>query len=175
MKVVVLALLLFVGCSSTTQRRQIDAERQVAAYKAECHQKFLQGQIKTKTEQFLCWREPVRQVYVNAGYPYMDLVDRQMAQIYALTEKWDRNEVTPAEARAQIADFNVQMTTEHHRREAQRQQLQQQRQQANQAAWQNMENMLNYNYQQEMNRQQQMFNNNRQTNCWVYGNHIQCY
>jgi len=127
--------LLLIGCAPLVALRQQEVFKQAQAISAECHEKRLSGQLKGFADAARCSNDQMRQVWVDAGFPYMDLVDLMAAHRLAVAERMDKGELSIAEANVQMAEFGVRVVNEAQRRDAEARQTVIQAQQIQQAAF----------------------------------------
>ena len=119
-----------------------------------------------------CNYDHVRQVVAESGYPHMDLIDLAFAHRKALALRLAKNELTHEEANVQLAELRARIASEEQRRNAAVYQAQLQAQQN----FQNSLNMLNYNLQQQQNRDALMMQQQSPVLCQNLGPGLaQCY
>jgi len=83
--------LLLVGCEPLVAQRQQEVFKQAQAISAECHEKRLSGQLKGFADAARCSNDRMRQIWADAGFPYMDLVDLMAADRLAVAERMDKS------------------------------------------------------------------------------------
>ena len=127
--------LLLVGCAPLVEQRQQEVFKQAQAISAECHEKRLSGQLRGVADAARCSNDRMRQIWADAGFPYMDLVDLMAADRLAVAERMDKGELSIAEANVQMAEFGVRVVNEAQRRDAEARQTAIQAQQVQQAAF----------------------------------------
>ena len=110
--------LLLIGCAPLVALRQQEVFKQAQAISAECHEKRLSGQLKGFADAARCSNDRMRQIWADAGFPYMDLVDLMAADRLAVAERMDKEELSTAEANVQMAEFGVCVVNEAQRRDA---------------------------------------------------------
>jgi hypothetical protein len=139
MKQIILAAttftLLLVGCAPLVEQRQQDVFEQAKAISAECHEKRLSGQLKGFADAARCSNTRMRQIWADAGFPYMDLVELMAADRLAIAERMDKGELYVAEANVKMAKLGVRVISEAQRRDAEARQTAIQAQQVQQAAF----------------------------------------
>lgn len=167
------------GCGLIAAQRQFvdqEALRQANMIVAECRQRRLAGELKSNAESVRCSNDRVRQVIAESGYPYMDLVDLQLAYRLAVAQREDEGKITHEEVGLLIAELNVQLENEARRRAMVAYQVDQHQQQAQQAAWQNAISMMNDNLQREADRNALTAPTTMPPiTCQQFGNMIQCH
>ena len=122
--------LLLIGCAPLVAQRQQEVFNQAQAISAECHEKRLSAQLKGFADAARCSNDRMRQIWADAGFPYMDLVDLMAADHLAIAERMDKGELSVAEANVQMAELG-----EAQRRDAEVRQTAIQGQQVQQAAF----------------------------------------
>ena len=127
--------LLLIGCAPLVAQRQQEVFKQAQAISAECHEKRLSGQLKGFADAARCSNDRMRQIWADAGFPYVDLVDLMAAHRLAIAERMDNGELSIAEANVQMAEFGVPVVNEAQRRDAEARQTVIQAQQIQQAAF----------------------------------------
>ena len=127
--------LLLVGCTPLVAQRQQEVFSQTQAISEECHEKRLSGRLKGFADTARCSNDRIRQMWADAGFPYMDLVDLMAADRLAVAERMDKGELSIAEANVQMAEFGVRVINEAQRRDAESRQTAIQAQQVQQAAF----------------------------------------
>jgi hypothetical protein len=127
--------LLLVGCAPLVAQRQQEVFKQAQAISAECHEKRLSGQLKWFADAARCSNDRMRQIWADAGFPYMDLVDLMAAHRLAIAERIDKGELSTAVANVQMAEFGGRVVNEAQRRDAETRQTAIQAQQVQQAAF----------------------------------------
>src|SRR4029453_17910649 len=115
----------------------------------ECHEKRLSGQLRGFADAARCSNDRMRQIWADAGFPYMELVDLMAADRLAVAERMDKGELSIAEANVQMAEFGVRVINEAQRRDAESRQTAIQAQQVQQAAFGRTLNILNENLQRQ--------------------------
>ena len=110
--------LLLVGCAPLVAQRQQEVFKQAQAISTECHEKRLSGQLRGVADAARCSNDRMRQIWADAGFPYMDLVDLMAADRLAVAERMDKGELSIAEANVQMAEFGVRVVNEAQRRDA---------------------------------------------------------
>ena len=128
-------MLLLVGCTPLVAQRQQEVFKQTKAISAECHEKRLSGQLRGFADTARCSDDRMRQVWADAGFPYIDLVDLIATHHLALAERMDKGELSVAEANMQMAKLGVRVVNEAQRRDAEARQTAIQAQQVQQAAF----------------------------------------
>jgi hypothetical protein len=170
--VVVLIAALLSGCASLAAQRYYAAFQQAEAIAEECANKRRTGQLKGYAAAFRCSNDRMRQVVAASGYPHMDLYDLFLANRMSLGEKIDNGELTPADAELKEAELRSRIASEEQRRNMAAYQAQLQAQQN----FQNSLNMLNYNLQQQQNRDALMMQQQAPVMCQTLGpGSVQCY
>jgi len=109
--------------------------KQTKAISGECHEKRLSGQLRGFADTARCSDDRMRQVWADAGFPYMDLVNLMAAHRLAIAERMDKGELSVAEASVQMAELGVRVVNEAQRRDAEARQTAIQAQQVQQAAF----------------------------------------
>jgi len=137
--------LLLVGCAPLVSPRQQEVFKQAKAISKECHEKRLSGQLKGFTDATRCSNDRMRQMWADAGFPYMDLVDSMAAHRLAIAEGMDKGELSVAEASVQMAELSVRVVNEAQRRDAEARQTAIQAQPVQSRLWQNSLTVLNEN------------------------------
>ena len=127
--------LLLVGCAPLVAQRQQEVFERAQAISTECHEKRLSGQVRGFADAARCSNDRMRQIWADAGFPYMDLVDLMAADHLAIAERMDKGELSIAEANVQMAEFGVRVINEAQRRDAESRQTAIQAQQVQQAAF----------------------------------------
>jgi len=127
--------LLLVGCAPLVAQRQQEVFEQAQAISTGCHEKRLSGQLRGVADAARCSNDRMRQIWADAGFPYMDLVDLMAADRLAVAERMDKGELSTAEANVQMAEFGVCVVNEAQRRDAEARQTAIQAQQVQQAAF----------------------------------------
>jgi hypothetical protein len=167
--VVVLMAALLSGCASLAAQRHYAAFQEASAIAEECRNKRVAGQIKNQVGSIECSNDRMRQVIAASGYPHMDLVDLFLANRLVLARKIDNGELTPEDAELQEAELKTRIASEEQRRNVVAYQAQLQAHQN----FQNSLNMLNYNLQQQQNRD--MLMHQPPVTCQNFGTIVQCY
>lgn len=90
------------------------AEAEITAINADCR-----GQRAAGREALERCRGPrIRAAYREARHPYMDLIDLALTQQLVIAQRFDRGEITDAEAEAAVADVRARVNSEISRRDA---------------------------------------------------------
>jgi hypothetical protein len=84
------------------------AERAQAA-EEECRNERLAGVLKTRVDSANCSNPRIRDAWMAAEYPYMDLIDQILAHSLVVAERIDRGMLTEAEGQADQAEFTSRM------------------------------------------------------------------
>ena len=113
-----LAALITAGCAAGPDWAAIGQQAQ--SINNGCESQFGAGTIKTHLGVEQCANPPIRDLYAKAGWPDMDVLDAYLARREAIAASWDRNVITPEEARAQFAEAVVAQNTELQHRYADR-------------------------------------------------------
>lgn len=172
-------VILLSGCATTAQQhklRQEEAHRKADLIWEECKQRHVAGELKTYVEKFKCSQDRVRQVYIDYGFSYMDLLDLMAAYQMALGERIDKGELSLAQAEVQMAEVRTRVTSEMEKRNRAGNQEQLQSQQVRQQAWQDALKMLNDNMQRQQDRDALMAPRTMAPiTCQQFGAMIRCY
>jgi hypothetical protein len=91
--------LLLVGCAPLVTQRQQEVFKQAQAISTVCHEKRLSGQLRGFADAARCSNDRMRQIWADAVFPYMDLVDLMAADRLAVAERMDKGELSIAEAK----------------------------------------------------------------------------
>jgi hypothetical protein len=94
--------------------------QQAAALRASCESQLTSGIVKTHLAVERCANPPIRNLYVQAGWPDIDVLDAYLAKREAIASQWDRGAITPLQARAELAQALVDQNSELQRRYAER-------------------------------------------------------
>jgi hypothetical protein len=96
----------------------------------ECREKHLRGELNHK-QMNECANPRIYAAWQEAGDPYLDLLNIQLAAALVCGENIDKGKATEAECRLQIAELQSRLNNERQRREAMRAQAAAQTQAAN--------------------------------------------
>jgi hypothetical protein len=119
LRLALLALpLLLAGCGIGPDWPAI--AQQAANLRASCEHELASGIVKTHLAVERCANPPIRNLYVQAGWPDIDVLDAYLAKREAIASQWDRGAITPLQARADLAQALVDQNTELQRRYAAR-------------------------------------------------------
>lgn len=91
-------------------------DTEIGAAINECRGARLRGELKGYVASTQCSNQRIRAASQEAGNPFMDLLDVELATRLADAEKIDKGQMTEAEAGLHIAQVHAQMTEEARRR-----------------------------------------------------------
>lgn len=94
--------------------------QQAANLRASCEHALTSGIVKTHLAVERCANPKIRNLYVQAGWPDIDVLDAYLAKREAIASQWDRGAITPLQARADLAQARVDENSELQRRYAAR-------------------------------------------------------
>ena len=118
-RMMLLALpLLLAGCGIGPNWPAI--AQQAANIRATCESQLKSGIVRTHLAVEDCANPPIRNLYVQAGWPDIDVLDAYLAKREAIAAQWDRKAITPQQARAEYAQALVDENTQLQRRYADR-------------------------------------------------------
>ena len=112
------ASLLAAGCSLGPDWTAI--ARQAEDIRATCESQLASGALKTHLAAEQCANPSIRDLYAKSGWLDIDVLDAFLARREAIAAQWDRNAMTPEEARARFAEATVEQNTELQHRAADR-------------------------------------------------------
>lgn len=118
--ILLLILAALAGCSSVfpaTATREADARAQ-AAY-AECDGQLRTGRLKSHRQAVECAKPRVLAAYQEGAYPFMDLVNLQLAARAAGAERIDNGFASEADVDRDLAELDRRILAERDRRIAQ--------------------------------------------------------
>lgn len=155
------------GCAFSTLRRQQEAQLYSQQIITECRSKRLRGELSGHVASVLCSNDRIRQVWAESGYPYMDLIDLQLAYRMALAKRIDEGALSEEDTQLQLAELASRVNTEVQRRNVMAQQAHSQRLQSIGALLQGLAAW-------EQSQSPPALAAPRPINCYQYGNFIQC-
>jgi hypothetical protein len=89
---------------------------EVKAAAEECRNSRLRGDLKSYVASVQCSNPRIREANATAGYPFMDLLDVELATRLSNAEKIDRGQMTEVEASLSSAELHSRMVAEGRRR-----------------------------------------------------------
>lgn len=101
--------LLAAGCAGVDWA---SISQQATGLRASCESQLTSGAIKTRLAAEQCANPAIHDLYARAGWPDMDILDAYLAKREAIAAQWDRNAISPEEARAELAQANVVQNSE---------------------------------------------------------------
>lgn len=116
MRVAVLAVLLLAGCATGPNWDAVHAQADKIAQ--QCMEKRLKGYLPDKAASVRCASPGILELYAGHGWPYMDLLQYERAQLLAIMEREDRGEFTEAQADAAFAEVLMRVNSEIENRRA---------------------------------------------------------
>ena len=126
-------LVVLSGCGLVQAQRWREAANRADQIMSECRDKRLAGVLSGHVASVRCSNERVRLEYAESGFPYMDLIDLQLAHRAAIARRFDAGTLSEEDAILQLAEYSVRINTEMMRRDAARMQAYTARQAAVQA------------------------------------------
>lgn len=167
-QVVSMVLILgLAGCAFSALRRQQEAQLYSQQIIIECRSKRLRGELSGYVASVLCSNDRIRQVWAESGYPYMDLIDLQLAYRMAQAKRIDEGTLSEEDAQLQLAELGSRVNTEVQRRNVMAQQAHSQRLQSIGALLQGLAAW-------EQSQSPPALAAPRPINCYQHGNFIQC-
>lgn len=100
--VALLLLPLLAGCAAPADWPRVD--QQAFTIRAACERQHRDGLIATDLATEQCANGSIRQLYSDAGYPQMDVLDRYLARRDAIAAAVDRGTITAADAYVKLAE-----------------------------------------------------------------------
>jgi len=107
--------LLIAGCASTASQRQENG-RKLDQIFSECRTKFRES--GGFAAEALCARQPIRRLYAERDYPYMDLVDLYLAHWLTIARQVDQGRLKVDEGQLQLTEQLFRVANEAERRDA---------------------------------------------------------
>jgi len=136
------------GCTSPQQQRWNEikaAADQINAARADCYQRYENGELKTHVALAKCSNEATMKIVYQSNYPNPDLISRRSAEALRMAEKLDKHQITEGEAQTHMAELDIELGNIARQRDATQIQLQNQstvanaaQQQVDQQKWQNL-------------------------------------
>lgn len=90
------------GCAAAPDWPTVD--QQAFTIRAACERQHRDGLIATELATERCANTAIHQLYGEAGYPQMDVLDRYLAQRDAIAAAVDRGAITGADADVKLAE-----------------------------------------------------------------------
>jgi hypothetical protein len=101
--------LLLCGCASFASQRKDNARRLDQIF-SECRTKFRES--AGYAAEALCAHQPIRRLYAEREYPYMDLVDLYLAHWLTIARQVDQGRLRADEAQMQLTEQLFRVTKE---------------------------------------------------------------
>ena len=101
--------LLVAGCAGADWA---SISQQATTIRAGCDSQLASGAIKTHLAAERCANPAILDLYAKAGWPDMDILEAYLARREAIAAQWDKNAISPEEARAEFAQAIVQQNSE---------------------------------------------------------------
>lgn len=168
---VLATIFVLSGCGLSAAQRVQQAFRQANSIRVECRQRHLAGELKSYVERVRCGNDRVGQAIAESGYPYMDLVNLEIAYRMAVAHRLDKGELSEAEANLQLAELQTRLGSEQQRRDMAAYQTQLQ---AKQTATQQWQAWNQWQQNERIIRSLQTPRTMAPITCYKYGNMIQC-
>jgi hypothetical protein len=106
--------LLIAGCASLASQRA-EYARKLEQIFAECRAKVRES--GGYAAEALCADKPIRRLYSERGYPYVDLVDLYLAHWLSIARQVDQGRLRVDEGQLQLKEQLLRVTTEAARRD----------------------------------------------------------
>ncbi|MGH7032984.1 MAG: hypothetical protein ACREFL_04570 [Stellaceae bacterium] len=97
------------GCATTNWPA---ISQQATSLRAGCESQLTSGALKTHLAAERCANPAILDLYAKAGWPDMDILEAYLAKREAVADQWDRRAITPEQARAELAQANVDQNSE---------------------------------------------------------------
>jgi len=109
--------------SCVTADRWKSASDEASRISQECRAKRLSGELPNRAASVHCANDRMRQAWLKASFPHMDLVDLALAFRAAIAKRIDAGELSEEEGQLKSAELNARINSEVQRRDALRRQV----------------------------------------------------
>jgi hypothetical protein len=98
-------LPLLGGCAAAPDWSKLD--QQAFTVRAACERQYRDGLISSALGTERCANGSIRQLYADAGYPRLDVLDLYLARREAIAAAVDRHAIPPADAHVKLAEAQI--------------------------------------------------------------------